>query len=126
MHRGFNDYPMDTLRFEHLMKIAVTEVASREDVVKGIAERYHERYLAAAKGFAGTAATILTSILIPWFGQPKTFDEFRISWYSFLFCLGCSLLSFLAAVQYAKRYAETLRAVDRLTSIRGLLQSWGY
>jgi len=117
---------MDTLRFEHLVEIAAAEDCTYQDVVKEIAGKFHERYLTAAKGFGGTAATILTSILIPWFGQPKTMEELRISWYCFLFCLACALVSFLVAVQYARGYAHLLRAVARLYSIRGWLQRVGF
>jgi hypothetical protein len=117
---------MDTLRFEHLIRIAVTDVPSPEDVVKEIASKFYDRYMIFAKGFAALAATIFTAFIVPWFGHEKTFLEFQISWYSSLVCLACSLISLMVAVQYSRRYIYTLRAVDRLRSMRPLLRLMGF
>jgi hypothetical protein len=56
---------MDTLRFEHLVRIAATEFPSPEDIVKEIASKYHDRYMAFVKGFAALAATIFTAFYRP-------------------------------------------------------------
>src|ERR1700732_3848390 len=100
---------MDTLRFEHLIQIAVTNFSAPEDIVKEIASKFYDRYMTFAKGFAALAATILTAFIVPWFGHEKTFLEFELSWYCSLVCLGCSLISLLAAVQYSRRYIYMLR-----------------
>jgi hypothetical protein len=121
-----NTSQMDTLRFEHLMRIAATDFPSPEDVVKEIASKYYDRYTTFSKGFAALAATIFVSFIVPWFGQEKTFLEFEISWYSSLVCLGCSLFSLLAAIRYSQRYIDTLRLIDRLRSMRPLLRWMGY
>jgi hypothetical protein len=117
---------MDTLRFEHLIRIAATDFPAPEDVVKEIASKFYDRYMAFAKGFAALAATIFTASIVPWFAHEKTFLEFEISWYSSLVCLGCSLISLLMAIQYSRRYIYTLRIVDRLRSMRGILRWMGY
>jgi cobalamin biosynthesis protein CobD/CbiB len=117
---------MDTLRFEHLMRIAATDIPAPEDVVKEIASKFYDRYMTFAKGFAAFAATILATLILPWFGQGKDFFQFEISWYCALVCLVCSLLSLLRSAQYSRRYANALRVVDRLRSIRTLLRTMGY
>lgn len=117
---------MDTLSFEHLMRIAATNIPAPEEVVKEIASKFYDRYMTFAKGFAALGATILTTFIMPWFGQEKGFSQFEISWYCALVCLICSLMSLLRAVQYSRRYADTLRVIDRLRSIRALLQAMGY
>ena len=117
---------MDSLRFEHLIRIAVTEFPSPEDIVKEIASKYYDRYMTFAKGFAALAATILTAFIIPWFGHEKTFLEFEISWYCSLVCLGCSLISLLAAIQYSRRYIHTLHVVNKLRQMRGILRWMGF
>ena len=117
---------MDTLTFENLMRIAATNFPAPEDIVKEIASKYYDRHMSFAKGFAGLAATILITFVVPWFGREKTFLEFEISWYCGLFCLVCSLVSLMAAVQYSRRYIHTLRVVDRMRTIQGLLRWMGY
>jgi len=117
---------MDTLRFEHLMRIAASNVPAPEDVVKEMASKFYDRYTMIAKGFTALAATILTALILPWFGQGKDFLQFEIAWYCVLVCLACGLLALLRAVQYSRRYADTLRIVDKLRSIRPLLQWRGY
>jgi hypothetical protein len=117
---------MDTLRFEHLIRIAVTDSPAPEDVAKEIASKFYDRYMTFAKGFAALAATIVAAFIVPWFGHEKTFLEFKISWYSSLVCLGCSLSSLLMAVQYSRRYIHTSWIIDRLRSMRGLLRWMGY
>ena len=117
---------MDTLRFAHLMRIAATDIPAPEEVVKEIAAKFYDRYMTFAKGFAALSATILTTFIVPGFGPNNGYLQFRISWYCALVCLSCSLLSLLRAFEYARRYTHMLRVVDRLRSIRLLLQAWGY
>jgi hypothetical protein len=117
---------MDTLQFQHLARLAAVDSPAPEDVVKEIASKFYDRYTSIAKGFAALAGTILVTFIIPWSGHEKSFTEFEVSWYSALVCLGCSLISLLRAVQYSRRYIDTLRVVDRLRSIQLFLRMSGY
>lgn len=117
---------MDTLRFDDLLRLAAAEDDARETAVKEIATKYQARYMAWAKGFAGAAATIITTILIPWFLHPQTIAGFDISWYCVLFLLLCSLLFAFWAVQYAKLYARILRATEKLSTLKYQLRALGY
>ena len=94
--------------------------------MKEIASKFYDRYMTLAKGFAALAATIFTTFIVPWFGREKTLLEFEISWYGGLVCLGYSLISLWAAVQYSRQYVLTLRVVDRLRSMAALLRLIGF
>jgi type II secretory pathway component PulL len=117
---------MDTLRFDDLLRLAAAQDEAREAAVKEIATKYHERCMAWAKGFGGAAATIVTTIVIPWFVHPESIAGFDISWYCAIFLLFCSLVFAFLAVEYAKRYVWILRATEKLSTLKYQLRALGY
>ena len=69
---------MDTLLLRHVAEIAVSDIDKPEEALKELAKTYADRNMSAAKGFAATAASILTTTVLPSFAKSQTNEDLRV------------------------------------------------
>jgi Na+/melibiose symporter-like transporter len=110
------------LRLRHLAQLAVSGLTKPEETLKEIAGNYAKRNMAAAKGFAATAASILTITVLPSFAKSQTNEDLTIV----LICGGliffCSVCFFLLARRYATLYVAANYYFGRLYRLRTFLR----
>lgn len=113
---------MDTIRLLHLAQLAVSGVAKPEEALKEMAKTCSERNMAAAKGFAATAASILTTTVLPSFAKSQTTEDLTV----ILVCGGliffCAVCFFLLARRCAALYATGCYCFGEFYRLRRLLR----
>ncbi len=99
---------MDTLLLRHVAEIAVSDIDRPEEALKELAKTYAERNMAAAKGFAATAASILTTTVLPSFAKAQTNEDLTVILVCGTLIFLCAVCFFLLARKYAVLYVTTI------------------
>lgn len=99
---------MDTLLLRHVAEIAVSDIDKPEEALKELAKTYADRNMSAAKGFAATAASILTTTVLPSFAKSQTNEDLRVILVCGVLIFLCAACFFLLARRFAVLYVSAI------------------
>jgi Na+/melibiose symporter-like transporter len=99
---------MDTLLLRHVAEIAVSDIDKPEEALKELAKTYAERNMTAAKGFAATAASILTTTVLPSFAKSQTNEDLTVILICGTLVFSCAVCFFLLARKFAVLYVTAI------------------
>ncbi|HYL11738.1 MAG TPA: hypothetical protein VEV41_01795 [Terriglobales bacterium] len=112
---------METLRLRHLAELIVSRRPKPDAVLKEIASKYASRNLTAAKGFAATAASILTSTVLPVFAKKQSDEDLTIILICGVLVFLCAACFFMLARMYAVLYVGAVYYLGKFRRLRPVL-----
>jgi hypothetical protein len=111
---------MDTLLLRHVAEIAVSDIDKPEEALKELAKTCADRNMTAAKGFAATAASILTASVLPAFARSQTNEDVRVILVCGILIFSCAVIFFALARKFAVLYVTAIYFFGLFKKLRAL------